>query len=72
MTGNRSNGRAGIAGPAEAFRAQSTCYLKAAPLPDVWREQLDSLAAHAGHNSPGCAECLRLAQVVRILMRPFE
>jgi hypothetical protein len=50
----------------------SPCYLAASALPDVLCEQMDFLLAHAGHNLDGCADCLRLAQVVRILMRPFE
>jgi hypothetical protein len=55
-----------------AARILSHCYVEPASLADVWREQMDSLVAHAGHNAPGCSECLRLAQMVRILMRPFE
>jgi hypothetical protein len=57
---------------ATAVRAVSPCYLAAPALPDVLNEQMSYLLAHAGHNMPGCADCLRLAQVVRLLMRPFE
>jgi len=71
MLGKFSDGKTGAAGAATVRRTAS-CYLEPPALPDVWREQLDSLVAHAGHNTPGCADCLRLAQVVRLLMRPFE
>jgi hypothetical protein len=57
---------------AAAVRAMAPCYLAAPALPDVLQEQMAYLLDHAGHNSAGCADCQRLAQVVRLLMRPFE
>ena len=59
-------------GAAEAVLAAAPCYLAAPALPDVLSEQMSYLIGHAGHNAAGCADCQRLAQVVRILMRPFE
>jgi len=53
-------------------RHVSNCYQAAPALPDVLNEQMSYLLAHAGHNTAGCTDCLRLAQVVRLLMRPFE
>jgi hypothetical protein len=44
----------------------------AAALPDVLNEQMSYLLEHAGHNTAGCSDCQRLAQVVRLLMQPFE
>ena len=71
MTGNHSDVTAKTTGEA-VVRGVSPCYLATPALPDVLGEQMDFLLAHAGHNSAGCADCLRLTQVVRILMRPFE
>ncbi|MGO9260007.1 MAG: hypothetical protein ACLQU1_27395 [Bryobacteraceae bacterium] len=72
MTGNHTDLPAKSTGAAAAVQAVSPCYLAAPALPDVLCEQMEFLLAHAGHNSAGCADCLRLAQIVRILMRPFE
>jgi hypothetical protein len=72
MTGNHGDWTMGGTQRAPSARGLPRCYLEPAALSDVWREQVDSLVAHAGHNTPGCSECLRLAQVLRILMRPFE
>jgi hypothetical protein len=72
MISNHTDSTAKSTGAAAAVRAVSPCYLAAPPLPDVLTEQLEFLLGHAGHNAAGCAECLRLAQVVRLLMRPFE
>ena len=63
--------------PAQSIRpaavgAPSPCYLETPTLPDVLNEQMSYLLAHAGHNTPGCADCQRLSEVVRVLMRPFE
>jgi hypothetical protein len=63
---------ANSSGAAAAVRASSPRYLAAAELPDVLNEQLDYLLDHAGHHAAGCADCARLAEVVRLLMRPFE
>lgn len=71
MTANRSDLPA-TTGAAAAVRAASPCYLATPPLPDVLHEQMDFLLAHEGHNTAGCSDCLRLAQLVRILMRPFD
>jgi hypothetical protein len=57
---------------AAAVQALSPCYLAAPALPEVLEEQMAFLLAHEGHNTAGCSECLRLAQLVRILMRPFD
>ena len=59
-------------GAAAAVRPASPCYLAAPALPEVLHEQIAFLLAHDGHNTAGCSECLRLAQLVRILMRPFD
>jgi len=59
-------------GAAAAVRPASPRYLKAAELPEVLTEQFEYLLDHAGHNKPGCAECARLQEVVRLLMKPFE
>ena len=59
-------------GAAVAVRPTSPCYLAAPALSDIVNEQLSYLLAHAGHDHACCADCLRLAQVVRLLMRPFE
>ena len=71
MIANHSDVRA-KSGAAASVRPVSTCYLESPALPDVLNEQMSYLLAHAGHNTAGCADCLRLAQVVRLLMRPFE
>jgi|HubBroStandDraft_1064217.scaffolds.fasta_scaffold678261_2 hypothetical protein len=55
-----------------AVRGLSSCYLAAPALHDVLNEQMAYLLAHAGHNTAGCADCLRLAKIVGLLMRPFE
>ena len=67
-----SDGSANSSGAAAAVRASSFHYLEAADLPDVLSEQLSYLLDHAGHHAAGCADCARLAEVVRLLMRPFE
>jgi hypothetical protein len=72
MTGNHIDVPAKSTGAAPAVRGVSPCYLAVPALPDVVGEQMEFLLSHAGHNSAGCADCLRLAQVMRILMRPFE
>jgi len=59
-------------GAAEAVQAASPCYLAVPALPDVLNEQMEYLIGHAGHNAAGCADCQRLTEVVRLLMRPFE
>ncbi len=59
-------------GAAGAGRAVSPCYLAAPALPEVLNEQMSYLLTHAGHNTAGCSDCVRLAQVVRLLMQPFE
>jgi len=63
---------ANSSGAAAAVRPASPRYLEAAELPDVLTEQLRYLLDHAGHKLPGCAECARLKEVVRLLMKPFE
>jgi len=63
---------AGSAGSAAAVQAASSCYLEAPALSDVLNEQMSYLLAHAGHNQAGCSDCIRLAEVVRLLMKPFE
>ena len=55
-----------------AVRAASSCYLASPELPDVLYEQMAYLLDHSGHNTPDCAECRRRAELVRLLMRPFE
>ena len=70
MIGKRSGWKAESG--AETTPAVPSCYISASPLPDIWHEQLNILASHASHNAPACPDCQRLAQVVRILMRPFE
>jgi len=72
MISDHSDSRVQSTGAAAAIRPVSPCYQAAADLPDVLSEQLEFLLGHAGHNAAGCADCLRLAQVVRLLMRPFE
>jgi hypothetical protein len=72
MTGKHIDLPGKSTGAAAAARDASLRYLATPALPDVLHEQVDFLVAHASHNIPGCAECLRLTQVVRILMRPFE
>ena len=63
---------AGSNGSAAAVQAASTCYLEAPALSDVLTEQMSYLLDHAGHNTPECPDCVRLAEVVRLLMKPFE
>jgi hypothetical protein len=80
MTGNhgdfsaRSTGEPGRSGAADA--PARSCYIAPPDLPEVLREQMSYLLAHdahhAGHNAASCGECLRLAQLVRLLMQPFE
>jgi len=53
-------------------QATPRCYLAAPALADILNEQMSYLLAHAGHDKADCVDCLRLAQVVRLLMRPFE
>jgi hypothetical protein len=69
----RSTGVPGRSGAAAA-RARS-CYVAPPDLPEVLQEQMSYLLAHdvqnAGHNAAGCGECMRLAQLVRLLMEPF-
>ncbi|HTX36709.1 MAG TPA: hypothetical protein VME43_16890 [Bryobacteraceae bacterium] len=72
MIANHSDLPAKSTGAAATASAVSPCYLAAPALPDVLNEQMAFLLEHAGHNAAGCADCLRLAQVVRLLMRPFE
>jgi len=72
MTGKHSNLPAQSGRAARIVPDSPPCYIPSAALPDVIREQMDFLLAHAGHNTPGCAECLRLEQAVWILMRPFR
>lgn len=48
------------------------CYLQKPELADVLNEQMTYLLAHVGHNTAGCGDCARLAQVVVLLMRPFD
>jgi len=57
---------------AAAGRGVSTCYVEAPALPDVLHEQISYLLGHANHKSDGCPECLRLGEVTRLLMRPFD
>lgn len=63
---------ANSSGPAVAVRASSPRYLEPADMSDVLNEQLSYLLDHAGHHAAGCADCARYAEVVRLLMRPFE
>ncbi len=72
MMPNYTNSSAQSNGTAATVRAASPCYLAAPELTDVLYEQMDYLLAHAGHNTAGCADCARLAKVVRVLMQPFE
>ncbi len=72
MIANHSDLLTQSTGAAAAVQAVSPCYLAAPALPEVLKEQMSYLLAHAGHNTKGCPDCLRLAQVVRLLMRPFE
>ena len=67
-----SNSPSNSSGVAAVVRATSPCYLAMPALSDVLDEQFSYLLAHAGHNTEGCRDCLRLAQVLRLLMRPFE
>ena len=71
MTAIHSDLPAGPIGPA-AVRGASRCYVASAALPDVLNEQMSYLLDHAGHNVAGCSDCQRLAQVVHLLMQPFE
>jgi hypothetical protein len=72
MLANHSDLQANSTGAAPAVQAVSPCYLAAPALPDVLNEQMEFLLAHVGHNTAGCADCVRLEQVRRILMRPFD
>jgi len=57
---------------AAAVRPVSPCYVAAPALPDILNEQMLYLLGHADHNKAGCSDCVRLGQVVQLLMRPFE
>lgn len=72
MIGNYSDLQVAETALVEAPRPTTSCYLEPAALPDVLYEQMDYLLAHAGHDEPGCSDCLRLRQVVSALMRPFD
>lgn len=39
---------------------------------DVLREQFESLIEHAEHEHSPCRSCIRLEEVARALMKPFE
>jgi len=69
ITSNLPGNSSGVAG---VVQATSLCYRPMPALSDVLDEQLSYLLAHAGHEAEGCRDCLRLAQVVQLLMRPFE
>jgi hypothetical protein len=56
----------------KAERKTAVCYLPIPDPRDVLREQLAYLIEHLGHNVPTCVGCVRLAQVKRLLMQPFE
>ena len=71
MIGNHSDLQTAETAVVAAPRTTTPCYLEPAALPDVLYEQMDYLLAHAGHDEPGCSDCLRLKQVVNTLMQPL-
>ncbi len=70
------SGRSTTTGTGAAAARARSCYIAPPALPEVLQEQMSYLLAHdahkAGRNAAGCGECLRLAQLVRLLMQPFE
>jgi len=61
----------GGAGAASRHRTIG-CYVARAPLLEVMEDQVHYLISHGGKNClPGCADCARLEEAKRCLLRPF-
>ena len=66
-------GNASAAGAKAAPRRRVTaCYVPRAPLLEVMEDQIHYLISHSGRRCPpGCADCARLEEAKRCLLRPF-
>jgi len=50
----------------------TTCYVARVPLLEVMEDQIYYLISHGGKNClPACADCARLEEAKRCLLRPF-
>jgi hypothetical protein len=67
-TGGASPGGARAA----SDRRKPGCYVTLRPLLEVMEDQIRYLIDHAGKQClPGCADCARLEEAKRCLLRPF-
>ena len=67
-TGGASAGGARAA----THRRKAGCYVALAPLLEVMEDQIHYLIGHAARQClPGCADCARLEEAKRCLLRPF-
>jgi hypothetical protein len=50
-----------------------SCYIGPAPVTEVLFDQLEYLLSHGGaHCGADCMDCLRLAQIEKLLLLPFS